>query len=217
MCNLYSQTKGQDAIRGLFRVQHDRIGNLPSFPGIFPDQMAPIVRNVKGGRELALARWGMPGPQQYGGVPVTNIRNVSSPHWRDWLSPKDRCIVPATAFCEYADGKPRKIPTWFALGEDRPLFAFAGLWTQWCGIRGPKSAPVDGKHELFGVLTTEPNSIVALIHPKAMPVILTTPEEIDLWLDGETPEALKLQRPLRMSCCGSLPGVRRRIRRRCSG
>jgi hypothetical protein len=36
MCNLYSETKGQAAIRGLFRVQHDRTGNLPSFPAIFP-------------------------------------------------------------------------------------------------------------------------------------------------------------------------------------
>jgi putative SOS response-associated peptidase YedK len=30
------------------------------------------------------------------------------------------------------------------------------------------------------ILTTEANSIVAPIHPKAMPVILTTPEEFDL-------------------------------------
>jgi putative SOS response-associated peptidase YedK len=63
MCNLYSETKGHAAIRGLFRVHHDRTGNLPSFPAVFPDQMAPIVRNVEGGsRELVLARWGMPGP-----------------------------------------------------------------------------------------------------------------------------------------------------------
>jgi putative SOS response-associated peptidase YedK len=159
--------------------------------------MAPIVRNAEdGNRELVLARWGMPGPVQYGGLPVTNIRNISSPHWRGWLSLKNRCIVPATAFREYADGKPRRSPTWFALGDDRPLFAFAGLWTPWRGVRGPKSAPVDGEHELFGFLTTEPNTIVAPIHPKAMPVILTTPEEVDLWLGGETPEALKLQRPL---------------------
>ena len=46
------------------------------------------------------------------------------------------------------------------------------------------------------ILTTEANNIVAPIHPKAIPVILTTPEEFDLWLDGETVEALKLQRPL---------------------
>jgi putative SOS response-associated peptidase YedK len=37
---------------------------------------------------------------------------------------------------------------------------------------------------------------VAPIHPKAMPVILTTREEFDLWLEGETIEAMKLQRPL---------------------
>jgi putative SOS response-associated peptidase YedK len=42
----------------------------------------------------------------------------------------------------------------------------------------------------------EANAIVAPVHPKAMPVILTTPEEIDLWLEGETSAALKLQRPL---------------------
>jgi putative SOS response-associated peptidase YedK len=28
-----------------------------------------------------------------------------------------------------------------------------------------------------------------------VPVILTTPEEVDLWLEGEMPDALKLQRP----------------------
>jgi putative SOS response-associated peptidase YedK len=86
-------------------------------------------------------------------------------------------------------------------GVDQPSarrrsFAFAGLWTRWRGVRGPKSAPLDGEHELFGFLTTEANGIVAPIHPKAMPVILTTPEEADLWLEGETLDALKLPRPL---------------------
>jgi hypothetical protein len=44
MCNLYSLTKGQAAIRDWFRAGHDRTGNLPLFPGIFPDQFAPVVR-----------------------------------------------------------------------------------------------------------------------------------------------------------------------------
>ena len=198
MCNLYSVTKGQSAIRDLFSVRHDRAGNLPPLPAIFPDQLAPIVRaSADGdGRELLMARWGMPGPPQYGGQPVTNIRNLGSPHWRGWLGKRNRCIVPATSFCEYLDTKPRKTPIWFALSEDRPLFAFAGLWTPWRGVRGPKSAPVEGDHELFGFLTTEANAIVAPVHQKAMPVILTTPNEIDLWLEGDTPDALTLQRPL---------------------
>jgi putative SOS response-associated peptidase YedK len=37
---------------------------------------------------------------------------------------------------------------------------------------------------------------VAPIHPKAMPVILTAPAEVDQWLEAETPDALTLQRPL---------------------
>ena len=197
MCNLYSVTKGQAAIRDWFRASNDRTGNLPLFPGIFPDQMAPIVRNgANGERELVMARWGMPGPPQFGGAPITNIRNIGSPHWRGWLGKQNRCLVPATSFCEYADTKPRKTPKWFAINEDRPLFAFAGLWTPWRGVRGPKSAPVDGQHELFGFLTTEPNAVVAPIHPKAMPVILTTPAEVDLWLLADASKALELQRPL---------------------
>ena len=49
---------------------------------------------------------------------------------------------------------------------------------------------------MFGFLTTDVNAIVAPIHPKAMPVILTTPKEVDLWLSAEADDALALQRPL---------------------
>jgi len=52
-------------------------------------------------------------------------------------------------------------------------------------------------NDIFAFLTTEPNNIVGSIHPKAMPVILTKPEEIDLWMNTPIGEALKLQRPLR--------------------
>ena len=212
MCNLYSLTKGQAAIRDWFRARHDHTGNLPLFPGIFPDQMAPIVRNsADGERELVMARWGMPGPPQYGGAPVTNIRNLTSPHWQGWLGRRNRCIVPATSFCEYADTKLRKTPMWFALSEDRPLFAFAGLWTSWRGVRGPKSASVDGHHELFGYLTTEANAIVAPIHPKAMPVILTKPEEVDQWLEADTMDALALRRLCLTMRCESSRAARKRM------
>jgi putative SOS response-associated peptidase YedK len=60
MCNLYSMTKPQDAIRAIFRIVRDRTGNLPPMPGIFPDYPAPIIRLADGDRELTTARWGMP-------------------------------------------------------------------------------------------------------------------------------------------------------------
>jgi putative SOS response-associated peptidase YedK len=69
-----------------------------------------------------------------------------------------------------------------ALDDDRPLFAFAGIWTEFKGDRGTKSKPVPGPHLVYGFLTTEPNAIVEPIHPKAMPVILTTDEERDVWM-----------------------------------
>ena len=122
---------------------------------IFPDYMAPIVRNAPDSvRELTMARWGMPGPPQFGGAPITNIRNTKSPHWRRWLTPGYRSVVPWSSICEYADTKPRKTPTWFALDESRPLAFFARIWTEWEGKRGTKANPIEGKHTLFGFLTT---------------------------------------------------------------
>lgn len=53
-------TKNVDAIRRLFGAMNSQVGNLPSLPGIFPDYPAPIVRNAPGGREIVMARWGMP-------------------------------------------------------------------------------------------------------------------------------------------------------------
>jgi putative SOS response-associated peptidase YedK len=85
LCNLYSLTKGQQAIREWAGVMNDRTGNLPPLPDIFPDYSAPIVRNRPEGRELMMARWGMPTPVlslkgKKSDPGVTNVRNVSSPH-----------------------------------------------------------------------------------------------------------------------------------------
>jgi putative SOS response-associated peptidase YedK len=200
MCNLYAVTKGQQAIRELTRAMFDRTGNLPPLPGIFPDYAAPIVRNTVEGRELAMARWGMPSPVfalkgRNNDPGVTNVRNTASPHWRRWLAPESRCVVPFTSFSENETlpdgGKP---PIWFALGEDRPLACFAGIWTRWKSVRKVKEGETE--NDVFGFLTTEPNALVRQYHPKAMPVILTTQDEIDTWVEAPTPVALELQRPL---------------------
>lgn len=49
---------------------------------------------------------------------------------------------------------------------------------------------------LATISALEPNAEVGVIHPKAMPVILTAPEQIDLWLTAPIADAIKLQLPL---------------------
>jgi putative SOS response-associated peptidase YedK len=90
------------------------------------------------------------------------------------------------------DGKRQTV--WFAFDESQPLAVFAGIWTHWTSVRKVKEG--ETTNDLFAFLTTDPNNVVGPIHPKAMPVILTKPEEIDLWMDGTTQEALTLQRAL---------------------
>lgn len=171
MCNLYSMTSNKAAIRDLARTMRDSVGNMPPLPGIYPDYSAPIVRSGEDGeRELVMARWGMPSPAfalegKKTDPGVTNIRNTKSPHWRRWLSPEHRCLVPLTSFSENArgpDGKP--LPIWFALSEERPLAFFAGIWTTWTSVRKLKEGEVTA--DLFGFLTTEPNAEVGAVLTK---------------------------------------------------
>jgi len=135
----------QAAIIALFRVINRYVGNLPPMPGVFPDYPAPVVRNAGAERELTMMRWGMSPPSRTAGPPVTNIRNTSSPHWRAWLGPKNRCLVPANSFAEYSpEPNPvtkKKDVVWFALNDDRPLFAFGGIWTEYRGDRGTEADP----------------------------------------------------------------------------
>jgi putative SOS response-associated peptidase YedK len=85
-------------------------------------------------------------------------------------------------------------PVWFAFDESRPLAFFAGLWTNWTSVRRVKEGQTT--NDLYGFVTTEPNAEVKATHPKAMPVILTAPAEVDAWLTAPTQEALAPQRPL---------------------
>ena len=170
---------------------------------VYPDQDASILRpNGAGQIELAKLRWGFPEAKPKA-RPITNIRNLESPWWRNvngqyLLQPEYRCLVPFSAFAE-----PPYKPTWFGVPSMDIAF-FAGIWRPWHGERlvpvenKKRRQRVEGDYELFSFLTTEANSIVRPVHEKAMPVILTEPEEWQLWLRGGE-ESLRLQRPVHES------------------
>lgn len=185
MCNLYSMTATVDEMRRVFGSFDGDTANLPAFDEIFPGYMAPVLcRKDGGGLKLEMMKWGFPGPASAGSRPVTNVRNLSSPFWRNALAnPQRRCLVPVTSFCEWTGEVGRKSKVWFGMAEDHPpLFAFAGLWRP--GEGGP----------FMAFLTCEANEKVGAVHPKAMPVMLR-PADAPAWLDSAHADACALAKP----------------------
>ncbi|RUW24955.1 SOS response-associated peptidase [Mesorhizobium sp. M1E.F.Ca.ET.041.01.1.1] len=204
MCNLYNITTSQDAIREWTRAMRDIMGNLEPSLDVYPNMPGAVVRNAPDRqREVAKLLWGMPTPAErvkgkadYG---TTNIRNPQYGHWQQYVGVENRCVVPVTSFAEPSPKPNDKDPEtgiqrnyWFARSEDRPLFFFAGMWTRWQGVRRVKDGP--GDFELYGFLTTKPNALIAPIHEKAMPVILTRRDEVEAWLTVPWSEARHMQR-----------------------
>lgn len=161
-------------------------------PELFPDKPAWILRGTDTGRTLEVMRWGFPhsvpskrDPSKKIEKSVTNVRNLNSPFWRSALAnPARRCLVPFTAFSEYGQQRDQagKLPLhWFTV-PSRAIVSFAGIW------RPSETGAV------FAFLTTEPNSLVAPIHPKAMPVLLHDDHE-QRWLTAPIEEALMLAAP----------------------
>jgi putative SOS response-associated peptidase YedK len=181
----------------LFRVSDNRAAQFEARAAIFPGRTAPVVRQTDTGeRELVELSWGFVLPQA-GKAPrrVTNVRDDkarTSPFWRDSFEQR-RCLVPVTSFAE-----PREVTPatwhWFALkgDEPRPLFAFAGVWRRWYGAIKKDGPPVE--LETYSFMTTLPNALVATINHERMPVLLTTEDAMDAWLNGTPDDAFALAR-----------------------
>ena len=206
MCNHYRQAilRGA-AIPGWSSDQFSeiriplRFDNLPEH--VYPDKPGIVFRQKDDILDATSMRWGFPKVDK---AYVTNARNIFekdgslSTWWGPWTYPENRCLVPATSFFEpdqrtVGTGAFREVE--FARADGHPFF-FAGLWRPWTGIRGTKKEPVAGEHELYAFLTTTPNALVKPVHAKAMPVMLTTWDACETWLNEPIADAIKLQRPL---------------------
>lgn len=192
MCNLYSQTRPREAVLRLFRVSDNRAEVVAPQPAIFPGYTAPVVRKAADGeRELVNMSWGFVFKPADGKAwrRVTNVRDdkvLTSRFWKPSFEAR-RCLVPASSYCDPNGEKPASW-YWFALkGDDeRPLFAFPGIWQRWKGPLKKDGEPVEV--DLYSFLTTAPNELTRSINHERMPVLLSTDDEFETWLSG-SPEA----------------------------
>jgi putative SOS response-associated peptidase YedK len=181
-----------------FRAAHNRSAAFEPVSAIFPGHVAPVIRHsADGEREIALLSWGFVllqndrAPRR-----VTNVRDdkiLQSRFWRGSFEER-RCLVPASSFCEpRGDVKPA---TWHWFGlrgrDERPLFAFPGIWRRYQGPLKKDGPKVD--IEVYAFLTTTPNELVATINHERMPVLLTGDEAFEAWLSDAPEAALTLAR-----------------------
>lgn len=194
MCNLYSLNSTREGVGRLFKVSDNRMSVFSPQLTLFPARMAPVVRLAGDGeRELVTMSWGFVLLQQDKAPRrVTNTRDdkIHSSFWRKSIEQR-RCLVPVTSFAEPDQEKPVNWH-WFALkGEvSRPLFAFAGIWQRWTGPVKKDGPPVDV--DTYSFFTTKPNALTSRINHERMPVLLATETCRDTWLQGSTPDALRL-------------------------
>lgn len=190
MCNRYALSVPAASLFPRYNVNEPANPVAAPAAELFPRKPAYVVREVDRVRILDVMAWGFPMTTKGKSgkdirKDVTNVRNYTSPFWRSALAnPLRRCLVPFSAFSEYGQvrGSDGKLPLhWFDV-PSQPITSFAGIW------RPTDEGPV------FAFLTTEPNAVVAPIHPKAMPVLLH-PDDEDRWLTAPLPKALELAAP----------------------
>lgn len=172
--------------------------NLPPTEQFFPGHSAPTIMQEYNRRIVRRMYWGLVPdfwrkPLEEKKFSTFNYNSRSA----DWLQKptyakairSQRCLIPATYFCEYTGPKGQKRAIPFRRPDGKP-FAMAGIWNYWQGIH--RGEPLS--MHTFSMLTTRANDVVAPIHPKAMPVILEW-EDAGLWLEGPLAKAKTLVRP----------------------
>lgn len=179
MCGRFTNAITWRELVELYHIHDQPALNLKPRYNVAPSQDIPIVRPADGGREIAIARWGLVpfwAKDLKVGYKMINAKAETideKPSFRNAFKAR-RCLIPADGFYEWKkldDGS--KQPYRLCLADRQP-FAFAGLWERNDGLDVTSCT----------IVTTEPNEIAAQIHNR-MPVILP-PEDYEAWLSPET-------------------------------
>ncbi|MGA2529869.1 MAG: SOS response-associated peptidase [Acidimicrobiales bacterium] len=162
-------------------------------------------------RRLSVFRWGLVpwwAKDPSIGARAFNAKSETvsqRPMFRSALE-RQRCVVPADAFYEWArpqsaGARGRKQP-WCFKAKDSGLLLFGGLWENWRPRDDPTASPLRS----CTILTTDANESVAPVHDR-MPVLITE-EDLAEWLSPEPLAPGELERLVRPAPPGTLEAFR---------
>ncbi|KAH9964931.1 hypothetical protein BC827DRAFT_1186316 [Russula dissimulans] len=175
---------GYPALRVDQWVHRDRY--VPRY-NVAPRTHAPVIRRAQP-EESALVmhsmRWGLVPHWSKGEPPTLHTINARAENLEEgggmWagIKGRKRCVVVAQGYYEWLKKGAQRIPH-FTRHRDKRLMLFAGLYD---------SATLDGQSEplwTFTIVTMAASSSFAWLHDR-QPVILTSQEALDRWLDTST-------------------------------
>ena len=186
MCGRYTLTVNIDYLIEHFELRDTKLEYYPRY-NIAPGQNVPVIGINRGERGLAFMRWGLIpqwAQEVFTGYKMINARAETvdkKPAFRASFH-NNRCLIPADSFFEWHKVKDKKQPVRFVL-PDKPVFAFAGLWSLWHTPEGEKVFSCS-------IVTTTSNEFMKDIHDR-MPVILADKHMRDKWLTWSEADKLK--------------------------
>ncbi len=168
-------------------------------------------RHEPGHRRLSAFRWGLvpwwaKDPSIGARAFNAKVESVEEkPMFRSAIV-RQRCIVPADAFYEWAPvepgGPPRRKQPWCFRPAGSGMLLFGGLWERW----RPRDAKSASPLLTCTILTTDSNELVGRVHDR-MPVLIAE-DDVEEWLSPEPLGAGELGRLTRPSPLGLLESYR---------
>jgi len=182
MCARYTLTKEQKKIMASYQVKLPD-DYAPNY-NIAPTQNSLVITSDEPDTAQLMhfglvPYWAQSTKLDFSTMNARSEEVASKKTYSPLLEKHKTCLVLTDGFYEWDKKTGDTLPYRFVL-NDRDLFAFAGLWSQW------KDKITGDVYRSFTIMTTRANEIVGKVHsPKfRMPVILDKKEE-SLWLSKD--------------------------------
>lgn len=177
MCGRFTLIADEKSIKNEFGIQVSQFKPIEQY-NIAPGIKIPVIRYQDKIIFMDLLVWGLipfwAKDPKASHRPI-NARSESILEKPTFRLPfqKQRCLIPASGFYEWDEKTKPKQPYYFHL-EDKPLFAFAGIWDTW-------ESPEGENIKTCCLITKAASENIDQIHDR-MPVVIK-PDSYESWLN----------------------------------